>query len=40
LQNTPDNFQAILIKFITRLLQRGHNIANIVPVLMEATNAV
>jgi hypothetical protein len=39
LQNNPDNFQAILINFITRLLNRGHNITNLTPILIEAARA-
>ncbi len=39
LQNNPDNFQAILIKFTTRLLNRGHNITNLTPILIEAAHA-
>jgi hypothetical protein len=40
LQNDPDTFQTILIKFITRLLHRGHDIANISPILLEGAHAI
>jgi len=40
LQNDPDTFQTMLVKFITRLLHRGHDIANISPILLEAAHAV
>jgi len=40
LQNDPDTFQTILLKFITRLLHRGHDITNISPILLEAAHAI
>ena len=35
-QNTPDNFKEILASFIHRLLQRGHTISNLTPILLKA----
>jgi len=40
LQNSPDDFQAIITKFINRLLNRGHNITSIAPLLIEATKVL
>ena len=40
LQNSPVELQAILTKFIIRLLNRGHNNTSIKPLLMEATDAL
>jgi hypothetical protein len=36
IQNSPSNFQAILLKFIQRLIDRGHTIEQLTPLLMQA----
>jgi len=36
LQNDPMNFQKMLIKFIDRLIKRGHKIEDLTPLLMQA----
>jgi len=38
LQNNTENFKDILAKFIGRLLDRGHNIEDISPLLLQAAN--
>jgi hypothetical protein len=34
-QNTPEDYQQLLQKFIKRLVHRGHSIANISPLLIQ-----
>jgi hypothetical protein len=36
IQNNKDDFEAILSKFILRLMKRGHKIENLIPILMQA----
>jgi len=40
LQNSPENFQETLINFIKRLLDRGHSLTNIIPILMDTAKAL
>jgi hypothetical protein len=35
-QNSPEDFQSILTKFINRLLQRGYTLSNLTPILLKA----
>jgi len=39
-QNTPDNFKEMLANFIHRLLQRGHTIPNLTPLLLKAATTL
>jgi hypothetical protein len=39
-QNSPNEFQVILTKFINRLLNRGYSINNITPLLSEAAKTL
>jgi len=39
-QNNTENFQSMLEKFISRLLDRGHNIKDITPLLLEAASTL
>jgi hypothetical protein len=34
-QNNPDDYQKILCKFIERLLERGHTLEGIAPILKQ-----
>jgi hypothetical protein len=36
IQNSPSNFKRILIKFITRLIERGHSLHSLIPLLKNA----
>jgi hypothetical protein len=40
LQNNPDDFQKMLCKFNDRLLDRGHTLANIAPILTQAAATI
>ena len=39
-QNTPENFQKLLSKFIQRLLDRGHTLQTLVPIMSQAAMAI
>jgi len=40
LQNDPEDFQQILSKFIERLLNRGHTLENLTPILNQAARSL
>jgi hypothetical protein len=40
MQNNPENFQKTLIHFINRLLDRGHSLTNIIPILMDTAKSI
>jgi hypothetical protein len=40
LQNNPINFQNILMKFIQRLVDRGHTLENLVPIITQAAQTL
>jgi hypothetical protein len=40
LQNSPEDYKTILVKFIERLLCRGHSLKNLMPILMQAANSL
>jgi hypothetical protein len=40
LQNNPTSFQNILIKFIQRLVDRGHTLENLIPILTQAAQTL
>jgi len=39
-QNNTENFQNMLVKFISRLLDRGHTIKELTPLLLEAASTL
>jgi len=40
MQNNPEHFQKTLTQFINRLLDRGHSLTNIIPILMETAESI
>jgi hypothetical protein len=36
LQNSPEDFESILLKFIIRLVNRGHHLNDLIPLLQQA----
>ncbi len=40
LQNSPEDFEKILVKFIERLVDRGHSLQNLAPIFMNAASTL